>query len=103
MEDPAERHPCPGAGPGFNGATTLKSWKTPSSPNNFPAKYLLQWGHDVEVVEDATVPPCFAHVAPGLQWGHDVEVVEDEVLSENSPSPNGLQWGHDVEVVEDRK
>ena len=39
---------------------------------------MLQWGHDVGVVEDAMIAGRrLDPVARSLQWGHDVGVVED--------------------------
>ena len=62
---------------GFNGATTLKSWKIARAGLIEPRERMLQWGHDVEVVEDRRPRRSELDADRMLQWGHDVEVVED--------------------------
>ena len=60
----------------FNGATTLTSWKTPSTIVRPGALTSLQWGHDFDVVEDDFRLDGSGFVYK-LQWGHDFDVVED--------------------------
>ena len=62
---------------GFNGATTLTSWKTPRAPEAATRTVTLQWGHDFDVVEDEDLAAEGDREAV-LQWGHDFDVVEDE-------------------------
>ena len=60
----------------FNGATTMRSWKSVRYVQLHAPHNMLQWGHDDEVVEeyeDAAMMPSEAD----LQWGHDDEVVEE--------------------------
>ncbi len=86
---------------------------------------MLQFGHDLEAVENprqvpqhsgrrvASIRPrpggrgerSFSRAAPGratpLQFGHDLEAVENDIGSAGgSRRPTGLQFGHDLEAVE---
>ena len=53
VEDTSEQRMSPPLHDGFNGATTMESWKT--SELTTVRRYrdlMLQWGHDNGVVED---------------------------------------------------
>ncbi len=88
--------------PGFNGATTLRSWKTPAVRGLGIRSVMLQWGHDAGVVEDADTGWSVRHEFQWLQWGHDAGVVEDAATCDRAGRARSrLQWGHDAGVVED--
>ena len=77
---------------GFNGATTLTSWKTPTRPQistRRPEEPGCQWGHDFDVVEDGRRGPSYGRHRDRqrLQWGHDFDVVEDTELAPPDPKP----------------
>ncbi len=83
---------------------------------------MLQWGHDLAVMErnipirpvattrsfngamtlrswrdrNATSRSLFL----GLQWGHDLAVMESDQEQEQAAFTNWLQWGHDLAVME---
>ncbi len=121
IQGPPARGPL--ARSGFNGATTSRSWNPGLNLLASPDQMLLQWGHDLAVVESAVLLPGVFPVAT-LQWGHDLAVVESlqvsahtatQVLASMGPRPRGrgiryhapflptccrLQWGHDLAVVE---
>ena len=110
---------------GFNGATTLGSWKTPTQRRDETMATKLQWGHDAGVVEDSERtrhgrcrrasmgPRRWGRGRPGarraegrggvLQWGHDAGVVEDTNPINQLSKGRLLQWGHDAGVVEDHQ
>src|SRR5579884_599408 len=60
---------------GFNGATTLRSWKRAMVITARYGGRWLQWSHDLAVVETAH-GPSWAPLAEELQWSHDLAVVE---------------------------
>ena len=108
----------------FNSATTLESWRPSNENGSTIGHTLLQFGHDVGVVETPALRTELNTHSP-LQFGHDVGVVETGVdlaaagvTAEASIRPrrwsrgdalffrcraaasSGLQFGHDVGVVE---
>ncbi len=88
------------------------------------ATLLLQWGHDLSVVESRVEPlaePLVVRASmgprplgrgisgravatrpsgPQLQWGHDLSVVESCRSPAYGLPRSALQWGHDLSVVE---
>ncbi len=61
---------------GFNGATTLRSWKLHAYSDPRLAILLLQWSHDLAVVETASPLSDGGTQCTRLQWSHDLAVVE---------------------------
>ena len=87
---------------GFNGATTLGSWKTPTIAGPTPTSAQIasmgprRWGRG----RPSQRASAGAYAA-SLQWGHDAGVVEDHVGHGAKALAYKLQWGHDAGVVED--
>ena len=86
-------------GRGFNGATTSRSWNPTTGFSKLVPLTVLQWGHDLSVVEsifssrtlDANLVASMGPrpLGRGIRW------------SRCGPNSSGrLQWGHDLSVVE---
>ena len=70
-------HRVPRDTTGFNGATTMVSWKAPKSSRYAAVPAIaLQWGHDDGVVEGYVNGGYRSEIIDALQWGHDDGVVE---------------------------
>ena len=117
-----KRHP--GATLGFNGATTMESWKGGFLLLACPKQVVLQWGHDDGVVERilstaCSVQPINASMGP-RRWSRGKVFIgihcarglwasmgprrwsRGRWLQGSRCHPQGarLQWGHDDGVVE---
>ena len=73
----------------FNLATTSASWRTYDAKHVLCFGTLLQFGHDVSVVENVTRLDTRATATTTLQFGHDVSVVENEKAGRRSPAGGG--------------
>ena len=76
---------------GFNLATTSASWRTLRPRVHRYAEFLLQFGHDVSVVENSPATGV-RRSSSGLQFGHDVSVVENDerVVRAGDPDPASI-------------
>ncbi len=85
----------------FNGAMTLRSWRAHPPTAVSLSCTLLQWGHDLAVMERPAPMPRPTS-SPPLQWGHDLAVMErgEELVGDITATV--LQWGHDLAVMESR-
>jgi hypothetical protein len=125
VEDPVSRPKIPLSKDRFNGATTLESWKTSRLADVKPPRRMLQWGHDVGVVEDTLMDGPVSGPLPRFNGATTLESwkTKKNCLSrrrhwrfngattleswKTRPRPSNesagfaLQWGHDVGVVED--
>ncbi len=89
---------------GFNGATSLQTWKWKRGFPFFVVVHMLQWGHvftDVEMIEDFgdAVKPHLASMGPRLYRRGN------EKKRETGSELMLLQWGHvftDVEIESQR-
>ncbi len=95
---PLGRRPCP-VPYRFNGATTSRSWNPNEKLLLCGGRVMLQWGHDLAVVESPCARPARS-TSTKLQWGHDLAVVESGFLEGDLAELYPLQWGHDLAVVE---
>jgi len=66
-----------GVVPGFNSATTLRSWITVDQRVKAAMDELLQFGHDAEVVDNKIAGIISHFRGETLQFGHDAEVVDN--------------------------
>ncbi len=90
------------------------------------SQMMLQWGHDLLIVECAHafgsryavatasmgprsvdrgmrgLPEVNLPVRHTLQWGHDLLIVEARPSDNTSGRASPLQWGHDLLIVEGR-
>ena len=57
---------------------------------------MLQFGHDLTVVENSASARTTARSANSLQFGHDLTVVENSFDSAGMGQTRMLQFGHDL-------
>ena len=108
----------------FNLATTSASWRTNANAVEFKRYRLLQFGHDVSVVENGQGPPALGERGPASIWPRRQRRGEPRCWRAGTPActrfnlattsaswrtprppppatrPGKLQFGHDVSVVE---
>ena len=78
---------------------TLRSWRGLKNRWSWLLPCLLQWGHDLAVMESNTTTKRSDTSLP-LQWGHDLAVMESRQHVDTFAALCRLQWGHDLAVME---
>ena len=85
---------------GFNGATTLQSWKQIQDPFTGKKIWMFQWGHDITVVETLEQLLIYQYLLLVSMGPRHYSRGNFYISNTKFNKEYQFQWGHDITVVE---